>query len=63
MFKIFNRNKNNNNTTPNNDDIINYRNFILVGGLLILGSIIAFKRLSWAAHYNIHIEELAIIFP
>ena len=27
------------------NDIINFRNFVLVGGLLILGSIIAFKRI------------------
>ena len=39
------------------NDIINFRNFVLVGGLLILGSIIAFKRIKWAVVYNIHIEE------
>ena len=27
------------------NDIINFRNFVLVGGLLILGSIISFKRI------------------
>ena len=28
------------------NDIVNFRNFVLVGGLLILGSIIAFKRIK-----------------
>ncbi len=40
--------KNNKSSDPQdktNDNLINYRNFILVGGLLILGGIVLIKRL------------------